>query len=307
MPSYVGLSVPELPRVCGLSPRKFGGRRGAQGDPWHSLGGSSLPATTHLLDGGGWTARQVHPFFLRRVRRWHTRPPPAHRLLSNPVTRDISSCCFTARLHVFSFFSLQNNPRCRFYYCPSYGQGHRGGNFVHMLKPQFPVPWNVVVFGDSCIWRWFSLNGQLGPYFHLWCPYKKRTFGHRERPWGCTEEGPCEETAGGGGWPSANQGQGLQKKPTWQGARCNLTLTFQPPEPWKNRCVYFKQFSLWHPKQKNRLRKQTPCLYGHSHHAVSPKLKNLCRVSQPSSFILWLHICLSEARYVVVTHFCILN
>ena len=64
-----------------------------------------------------------------------------------------------------------------------------------------------------------------------WCPYKKRTFGHRERPWGCTEEGPCEETAGGGGWPSANQGQGLQKKPTWQGARCNLTLTFQPPEP----------------------------------------------------------------------------
>ena len=41
----------------------------------------------------------LHPFFLRRVRRWHTHPPPAYWLLSNQVIRDIA-----VLLHTFTFF-----------------------------------------------------------------------------------------------------------------------------------------------------------------------------------------------------------
>ena len=159
-----------------------------------------------------------------------------------------------------------------------------------MLKPQFPVPWNVVVFGDS-LKRWFSLNGQLGPYSHL-IGVRIRT-GHlgTERGPGVHRGRAMWRGSRGGGWPSAHQRQGLQKKPTLQGVTWPSSL--QNHERIDVCCLSHSACGT--PSKRTDSENKHPALYGHSHQTVSPELKNLCRVSQPSFFILWLHTCLSEA------------
>lgn len=75
------------------------------------------------------------------------------------------------------------------------------------------------------------------------CAYRKRKYGHTERPQGCwpTEERPCEHTVKR--QPSTSQGKKPQENPTLANT---LILNFYPLELREKRLLLFKLPNLWY-------------------------------------------------------------